>query len=65
MNEYAVYKGDTFLTLGTAEECAAELGIKPSSVKWMATSTGRKRFESRKDQSSAMTAIKIEPEGVA
>jgi hypothetical protein len=29
---YAVYKGDRFLVLGTLEECAEFLGVKPKSV---------------------------------
>lgn len=60
MKEYAIYKGDTFLFIGTAEECAKRLDCKPSFVKWLVTPTGKKRFESRKDQSKAMTAVRLE-----
>lgn len=27
--EYAIYKGDTLLCIGTAEECAEHLNVKP------------------------------------
>ena len=60
--EYAIYQGDTFLFIGTAEECAERLDVKPSSIKWLTTPTGKQRFEARKDKSKAMTAVKLESE---
>lgn len=60
MVEYAIYEGDTFLFIGTVEECSERLKIKPDSVKFMTTPTGKKRFETRKDKSKAMTAVKLE-----
>ncbi|MGX4686333.1 hypothetical protein JNUCC83_05455 [Vagococcus sp. JNUCC 83] len=60
MVEYAIYKGDTFLFIGTVDECAERLNIKPTSVKFMTTPTGKKRFENRDDKSTAMTAVKLE-----
>lgn len=30
--EYAVYKGDELLCMGTAEECAAALKVTPSTI---------------------------------
>ena len=33
MIEYAIYKGDTFLFIGTAEECATRMNVKPAFVK--------------------------------
>lgn len=59
MIEYAVYKGDSFVVMGTAEECAEEMGVKPDFIKWMTTPTGKRRFESRKDKSKALTAVKL------
>lgn len=60
MIEYAIYKGDTFLFIGTAEECAERMGVKPDFVKWLTTPTGKRRFEQRKDKSKALTAVKLE-----
>lgn len=42
---YAVYDGDTFITLGTAKEVAQELGIKPESVSWLTSPTYKKRVK--------------------
>ncbi|MGE9790450.1 hypothetical protein [Enterococcus faecalis] len=33
--EYAVYQGENFLFIGTAQECANKLNIKVDSVRWM------------------------------
>lgn len=60
MKEYAIYKGDTFLFIGSAFECAKRMGVKPDFIKWLTTPTGKKRFESRKDKSKALTAVKLE-----
>lgn len=32
--QYVLYKGDDIVAMGTAEEIAEELGIKPDTVKW-------------------------------
>lgn len=60
MIEYAIYKGDTFLFIGTAEECAARLNVKSDFIKWLTTPTGKRRFESRKDKSKCLTAVKLD-----
>ena len=58
--EYAIYKGDTFLFIDTAEACAKRLGINVESVKFMTTPSAKKRFEAREDKQNAMTAVKLE-----
>lgn len=37
MKEYAVYKGEEILAMGTIKEIAKELKIKPESVKYYGT----------------------------
>lgn len=59
MIEYAVYKGDNFEVLGSAEECAEWMHVKPDFIKWLVTPMGKRRFESRKDKSKALTAVKL------
>ena len=41
--EYAVYKGDQLLCMGTAFECAEALKVKPKTVQWWSTPTNEKR----------------------
>ena len=45
--EYAVYKGETLLCIGTAKEIAEELNIKPKTVQFLSTPAHLKRIESR------------------
>lgn len=52
---YALYRGDEFVDVGTADEIAKRRGIKPESVKWMSTPSYRKR--GREDK---LTAYRIE-----
>lgn len=40
---YAIYKGDEFITLGTAYQCAEYLGITVKHVQWMTSPTCKKR----------------------
>ncbi|MHC5375615.1 hypothetical protein ACYSNU_17750 [Enterococcus sp. LJL120] len=61
MIEYAIYKGDTFMFIAPLAECAKRLGVKEDSVRFLATPTGRKRFEARKNPSKCYTAVKLMP----
>lgn len=42
---YAIYKGDKFLFVGTAEECGEYLGIKAKSVQFRTTPAYKKRIK--------------------
>lgn len=49
MTEYALYSGDEFIMIGTAEQLAERMGVKPETVKWYTTPTAeRRRKEPRK-----------------
>lgn len=43
MKEYAVYKGDEMLALGTLQECATKLNVKPESIMYYKTPTYLRR----------------------
>lgn len=60
---YAVYKNDVMVAMGTADECAAKLNVKPETIIFMTTPTGKKRYESRKNKELARTAVVIDFEG--
>lgn len=45
--EYALYKGDTLLGIGTAAELANQLGVKKGTIKFYGTKTYRKRVSSK------------------
>lgn len=61
MQEYAVYKGDEFLCIGTVKECAAELGVLTETIKFYTTPTYQKRLARRKKVSKAgyLTVTKL------
>ena len=40
---YALYKGDEFIDMGTADELAKRRNVKPESIRWLATPSARKR----------------------
>lgn len=63
MTEYALYKGDELLHIGTAEEIAKKRGIKKKSVMHYATDSYKERLKRRgvldKD---VLIAVKLEGE---
>ena len=56
--EYAIYKGDKLITIGTAEECAKRLNISVDSVKWYSTKSALNR--SKKSKGDRTIAVKID-----
>ena len=46
--EYAVYKGEEYITSGTAKEIAEEMGIKVSSVRHMASGVAQRRNKGKR-----------------
>lgn len=60
IREYAVYKGDEFVTLGTAKHCAEFMGWSvPKQTQYFASPTYRKRV---KGDGNGLVVIKIEDE---
>ena len=43
MKEYALYKGDEFLQIGTIKELAEYLNVKPKTIQFYASPTYQKR----------------------
>jgi len=57
MKEYALYKGDTFIDLGSKKKLAERIGVKISTITFYMSPTYKKRgFENR------YLVIKIEGE---
>lgn len=55
--DYAVYRGDEFVTVGTQAEVARELGVKPDTIYFWSTPTYNKRL---KKDSKALVSIRLE-----
>ncbi len=60
MKEYAVYRGDNLLVIGTAKECAAELNMKPESIRWLTTPTAKQRLAKRKHPERCVVVDRLE-----
>lgn len=56
--DYAVYRGEEFITLGTAKECAEFMGwSKPKNTQFFASPTYQKRV---KADGNGLVVIKLE-----
>lgn len=44
MKEYAIYRGDTFVDLGTAKELAERLGVKENTIYCYASKSKKYRY---------------------
>lgn len=60
MKEYAVYKGEELIAIGTAKECANELNVTLDYIQWMTTPTAKRRLEKRKNPSKCITAVVLD-----
>ena len=62
---FALYKGDTFLGLGTAKELAKERNVNPEFIRYLSTPSNLRRINNRKNKnkkSNALISIKMEEE---
>lgn len=56
--EYAVYKGDEFLGIGTAKELAEILKVKVETIKFYSTTSYQKRI--KKENHNRLISVKLE-----
>lgn len=57
--EYALYKGDRFICLGTAEEIAQKTNLTAKTIQWLSTPAYKKRVTSRKNYNENYNNAKI------
>lgn len=55
--DFALYKGDTFLTLGSRKELAAYLGVTADTITFYSSPSYKKRV---KEDGKAIVVIRIE-----
>jgi len=58
--EYAVYKGEELLAIGTAEECSSKLNVSKEYIYWLTMPTAKRRLASRKHPEKCVTAVRID-----
>lgn len=60
--EYAVYKGDELLAIGTLEECAKQLNVTKEYIYWLTMPTAKRRIAKRKNPEKCKVAIRLDDE---
>lgn len=55
--EYAIYKGDEFITIGTARECAEQLGVSQDTIRFYSSPAYAKRVEHVADKAIIAVAL--------
>lgn len=60
--EYAVYKGETLLAMGTAAECAETLNVKPEYIRWLTMPTAKRRLAKRKNPDNCTVGFRLDDE---
>jgi len=62
IREYAVYKGDNLLVMGTAAECAEKMNVSPEYIVWLTMPTAKRRLAARKRPERCTTAVRLDDE---
>ncbi len=60
MFEYAIYRGDELLIIGTKSECAEWLKVKPETITFYCSPTHHRRVENRKNPFECLIGERIE-----
>ncbi|WP_026572484.1 hypothetical protein [Bacillus sp. UNC438CL73TsuS30] len=60
--EYAVYKGDELLVIGTARECAEALGVQRETIIYYMSAAYQRRLSKRKDTKNALVTVPLDDE---
>lgn len=58
--EYAVYKGDKLLVMGTARHCAEVLGVQPETIYYYTTDAYHRKLEKRGSPQNVRIAVLLE-----
>lgn len=57
--EYAIYKGDTFIDIGTKKELAEKFNVNEDTITFWHSPSNLKRINSRKTYSGGMIVIDV------
>ncbi len=58
--EFAVYKGEDLIAMGTAEECAAKLGVSPKYIYWLTMPTAKRSLAKRKHPEKCTVGVRLD-----
>ena len=57
--EITIYRGDDIIETGTIKDIAERRGVLKATIRWYLTGAGKRRADSRKDQSKAVRAVRL------
>jgi CDP-glycerol glycerophosphotransferase (TagB/SpsB family) len=60
VREYAVYKGDKLIAMGTAEECSQELNVTPDYIRWMNSPFYQRKLSKRKQPECCTSVVRLD-----
>jgi hypothetical protein len=60
--EFAIYKGDELLAIGTDESCAEKLGVTKEYIYWLTMPTAKRRLAKRKRPDRCIVGIRLDDE---
>ncbi|MDR4328304.1 hypothetical protein [Bacillus pseudomycoides] len=60
LKEYAVYKGESLICIGTIQECAQHMGVFPEAVYFYTTQAYQRRLSERKNPRNYLTVTELE-----
>ena len=60
--DYALYKGEKILSIGTIEEIAKELGVRKETIYFYKLPVYKKRVDERKNKKSFRILVPIDEE---
>jgi hypothetical protein len=59
--EYAVYRGEEFMCVGTLKECAESMGVKPDTIRYYLRPAYQNKIAKRKRSSgNVITVIRLD-----
>ncbi|PGC57821.1 hypothetical protein COM24_05565 [Bacillus toyonensis] len=59
LKEYAIYKGESLICIGTVQECAQHFGVLPKTILFYKTPAYKKSVASRKKARNYLTVTAL------
>lgn len=63
ISDYALYKGEELIGIGSVEELASLRGVLPKTIRYYGMPAYHKKTEKRKNARNYLVLIKLEDEG--
>lgn len=58
--EFAVYRGDELVAIGTSAECAKRMGVTKRYIRWLASPAAERRLSRRKNPDKCTIGIRLD-----